>query len=189
MAETTKCSPPKPAKKSSHQQRQRTSRSKHKRRTESQLPPAPPPPPPLHSWTAVRRFSCSGSLCRDTRVIHGAEASLPETSRKWVLVSGCNDSAKRSMKVPLKPKEANRPPQASSSSSSSTAVAGSGSLKGRNLRRFSGCYECRMVVDPIHGAAKSYALRNSIFPCPHCGHIFAKSDALELHQTVRHAGN
>ncbi|KAG6422681.1 hypothetical protein SASPL_113059 [Salvia splendens] len=48
------------------------------------------------------------------------------------------------------------------------------------LRKLSGCYECRAVVDlPLP--------RANVFPCSQCGEIFPKIESLELHQAVRHA--
>lgn len=56
-----------------------------------------------------------------------------------------------------------------------------------NLRRFSGCYECRMVVDPI--VTRDPSLRSTICSCPECGEIFMKPERLELHEAIKHAGN
>ncbi|KAJ6335629.1 hypothetical protein OIU78_012282 [Salix suchowensis] len=53
--------------------------------------------------------------------------------------------------------------------------------------RFSGCYECGMVVDPVLGISRDHSLWGSICSCPDCGEIFMKADSLELHQAVRHA--
>ncbi|KAJ6337451.1 hypothetical protein OIU76_007181 [Salix suchowensis] len=53
--------------------------------------------------------------------------------------------------------------------------------------RFSGCYECGMVVDPVLGTSRDHSLWGSICSCPDCGEIFMKADSLELHQAVRHA--
>ncbi|XP_047981710.1 uncharacterized protein LOC125222886 [Salvia hispanica] len=48
------------------------------------------------------------------------------------------------------------------------------------LRKLSGCYECRAMVDlPLP--------RANVFPCSQCGEIFPKIESLELHQAVRHA--
>ncbi|KAL1561088.1 hypothetical protein AAHA92_03835 [Salvia divinorum] len=48
------------------------------------------------------------------------------------------------------------------------------------LRKLSGCYECRAVADlPLP--------RANVFPCSQCGEIFPKIESLELHQAVRHA--
>lgn len=55
------------------------------------------------------------------------------------------------------------------------------------FRRFSGCYECRMVVDPVLGFTRDPSLRATICTCPQCGEIFMKAENLELHQAVRHA--
>nr|GLL44101.1 uncharacterized protein LOC109175997 [Ipomoea trifida] len=55
------------------------------------------------------------------------------------------------------------------------------------FRKLSGCYECRMVVDPVLGLTRDPSLRTTICSCPVCGQIFMKPDTLELHQAVRHA--
>ncbi|KAL8159097.1 hypothetical protein V2J09_000634 [Rumex salicifolius] len=59
--------------------------------------------------------------------------------------------------------------------------------KGMGLRRLSGCYECRMVVDPVLGFTRDPSLRATIRSCPQCGDIFMKPELLELHQAIRHA--
>lgn len=85
-------------------------------------------------------------------------------------------SSSRSMKTPLK--EFNR----------STSSSLSSPLRGIPFRKLSGCYECRMVVDPVLGFTRDPSLRATICSCPQCGEIFMKPENLELHQTVRHAG-
>ena len=85
-------------------------------------------------------------------------------------------SSSRSMKTPLK--------EFNGSSSSSL----SSPLRGIPFRKLSGCYECRMVVDPVLGFTRDPSLRATICSCPQCGEIFMKPENLELHQTVRHAG-
>ncbi|XP_068663613.1 uncharacterized protein [Aristolochia californica] len=163
----------KPTKK--NHQKQRENQNKHNQKTEK---------PP--SWAVMRKFGCSRSFCimRDnTRVMHRAENSSPEAHKKLTSVSVGNDS-KRSMKTPLN--EINGLVSSSSSSSSSSASLG-GSSRGMPLRRFSGCYECRMVVDPSHGFGRNQSLAASICICSQCGEVFNKSESLELHQTVRHA--
>lgn len=52
------------------------------------------------------------------------------------------------------------------------------------LRKLSGCYECRTIVDPTNHPMP----RATIFSCSHCGEIFPKIESLELHQAVKHAG-
>ncbi|XP_068661076.1 uncharacterized protein [Aristolochia californica] len=153
-------------------QKQRENQNKHNQKT------GKPP-----SWAVMRKFACSRSFCsmRDnTRVLHRTESSSPEAFRKLVSVSGGNYS-KRSMKTPL-----NEINGIVSSSSSSSASLG-GSSRGMPLRRFSGCYECRMVVDPSNRLGRNQSLTASICTCSQCGEVFNKSESLNLHQTVRHA--
>ncbi|MCE3215413.1 hypothetical protein HAX54_002314 [Datura stramonium] len=72
---------------------------------------------------------------------------------------------------------------ASSSSLLSSSPAASSPVHKRNaIQEAFGCYECRMVVDPI---ARDPSLRSTI--CAECGQIFMKLENLELHQAVRHA--
>jgi hypothetical protein len=75
----------------------------------------------------------------------------------------------------------------SSLSAASSNSSGAGSFKGMPFRRLSGCYECRMVVDPVLGFTRDSSLRSSICSCPDCGEIM-KSENLEHHQAVKHAG-
>ncbi|KAE8666624.1 hypothetical protein F3Y22_tig00112495pilonHSYRG00026 [Hibiscus syriacus] len=101
------------------------------------------------------------------------------------------DASTISMKAPLR--ELNGVPVSSSNSSllsvSSVAPASSvgGSFGGMPFRRFSGCYECKMVVDPLLGISKDPSFKGTIYSCPECGEIFMKAENLELHQAVRHA--
>lgn len=154
-----------------------------------------------------KKMKCSGSLCSNTKVMHRPEISFsPEVHKKRASSSisssnsssgaaNNNEGTNRSMKAP--PNELNAVVSSSSSlSSSSLSLSSSatsssltgGSFRGMPFRRFSGCYECRMVVDPVLGFARDPSLRSSICSCPECGEIFMKPEYLELHQTVRHAG-
>ncbi|MBN8035405.1 hypothetical protein, partial [Vibrio vulnificus] len=63
------------------------------------------------------------------------------------------------------------------SASSNSSVSNVGSFRGIPFRRFSGCYECRMVVDPVLGIHRDPSLR-SICTCPECGEIFMKAENL-----------
>ncbi|WCJ44598.1 C2H2-like zinc finger protein [Euphorbia peplus] len=118
------------------------------------------------STKKCKKIKCSGSLCSNTKVMHrpeiSASSSSPEVKKKAEI------------------------------SSFSAAISSSSSNMGSNFRgmpfsRFSGCYECRMVVDPVLGFTRDPSLRSSICSCPDCGEIFMKPENLELHQSVRHA--
>ncbi|GLT69485.1 hypothetical protein SLA2020_416330 [Shorea laevis] len=135
-----------------------------------------------------KKMRCSGSLCSNTKVMHRPETASPELHKKRALLgsSNTNDASTRSMKAPLR--ELNGVVSATNSSLSvSSASSVGGSFRGMPFRRFSGCYECRMVVDPVLGIARDPSLRSSICSCPECGEIFMKTENLELHQAVRHA--
>ncbi|XP_004250566.1 uncharacterized protein [Solanum lycopersicum] len=111
-----------------------------------------------------KKLKCSGSICSNTKVMHRSEPSpSPPKGRK---LNGTSSFSSAS----------------SSSLLSTTSPATSSSIRGMPFRKLSGCYECRMVVDPI---ARDPSLRSNI--CGECGHIFMKLENLELHQAVRHA--
>ncbi|XP_010272869.1 PREDICTED: uncharacterized protein LOC104608536 [Nelumbo nucifera] len=139
-----------------------------------------------------KKMKCSGSLCNNTKVMQRPESSSPEDCKKWASIcSSTTTASSRSLKVPLNEINGAVPtPSSSSSSSSSLLSSGSsvgGSFRSMPLRRLSGCYECRAVVDPISGVPKDPALRTTACSCPECGEIFTKAENLEAHQAVRHA--
>ncbi|KAK2442264.1 hypothetical protein P8452_20886 [Trifolium repens] len=150
-----------------------------------------------------KKMKCSGSLCNNTGMMAKPETTITTAAaaatrtttdihKKKVSLGGCKNnlasSSSRSMKAPLN--ELNgRTVSALSSSSLSAASSnssGAGSFKGMPFRRLSGCYECRMVVDPVLGFTRDSSLRSSICSCPDCGEIM-KSENLEHHQAVKHA--
>ncbi|XP_006351923.1 uncharacterized protein [Solanum tuberosum] len=116
-----------------------------------------------------KKMKCSGSICSNTKVMHRPEPSpSPPKGRK---LNGTSSFSSSSASASV-----------SSSSLLSSSPATSSSIRGMPFRKLSGCYECRMVVDPI---ARDPSLRSNI--CGECGHIFMKVENLELHQAVRHA--
>jgi len=137
-----------------------------------------------------KKMKCSGSLCSNTKVMHRPETGSPEVHKKRASLgsssNASNDASSRSMKAPLH--ELNGVVSTASSFSASSNSSIGGSFRGMPFRRFSGCYECRMVVDPVLGFTRDPSLRSSICSCPDCGEIFMKPENLELHQAVRHAG-
>ncbi|KAE8704406.1 pentatricopeptide repeat-containing protein [Hibiscus syriacus] len=148
------------------------------------------------SGKKCKKMRCSGSLCSNTKVMQKPEAvSSPEVHKKKAPPSSSSSlqasSSSRSMKAPLH--ELNGVVSSTNSSlslssaPSASSAGGGGSFRGMPFRRFSGCYECRMVVDPVLGMAKDPSLRTSICSCPECGEIFMKAEHLELHQAARHA--
>ncbi|KAL5777021.1 hypothetical protein ACOSP7_009947 [Xanthoceras sorbifolium] len=136
-----------------------------------------------------KKMKCSGSLCSNTKVMHRPETASPDAQRKRASMgsSSNNNSSSRSMKTPLHELNGVVSSTNSSLSASSNSSIGGGSFRGMPFRRFSGCYECRMVVDPVLGFARDPSLRGTICSCPECGEIFMKPENLELHQAVRHA--
>ncbi|KAG6786197.1 hypothetical protein NC652_005987 [Populus alba x Populus x berolinensis] len=129
-----------------------------------------------------KKMRCSGSICSNTEVMHRPETTSPEVQRKGASMgsAGKNDTSSRSMKAPLH--ELN-----GVVSSTNSSLSASSNFRGMPFSRFSGCYECRMVVDPVLGIARDHSLWGSICSCPECGEIFTKAESLELHQAVRHA--
>lgn len=137
-----------------------------------------------------KKMKCSGSLCSNTKVMHRPEIGTPEVHKKRALMgSSSNNEASSSRSIKSSLHELNGVVSATTSfSASSNSSSVGGSLRGMPFRRFSGCYECKMVVDPVLGFARDPSLRSSICSCPQCGEIFMKPENLELHQAVRHAG-
>lgn len=150
---------------------------------------------PEESREKCKKMRCSGSLCDNTKVVARPETVSPDINKiKRVSLGVCNtanndaSNSNRYLKAPLH--ELNGVAVSAStfnslSVSSNSSV--SGSLRGKPFRRLSGCYECRMVVDPLLPFTRDPSLRSSIYPCPHCGEIFMKPENLELHQAVKHA--
>ncbi|KAK4274050.1 hypothetical protein QN277_017342 [Acacia crassicarpa] len=136
-----------------------------------------------------KKMRCSGSLCNNTKIVAKPETvsldmnNLKRASSLSASNTANNDAShsNRSLKAPLN--ELNGVVTSASSSNSSV----NGSFRGMPFRRFSGCYECRMVVDPFLPFTRDPSLRSSIYPCSHCGEIFMKPENLELHQAVKHA--
>ncbi|KGN50968.1 uncharacterized protein LOC101220433 [Cucumis sativus] len=144
-----------------------------------------------------KKMRCSGSLCSNTKVTHRLEAAAsPEVHKKRALTSmgsrnNESSSSNRSTKALLLNEQTTGVLSATSSSlsasSSSSNSSNGASFRGMPFRRFYGCYECKMVIDPVIGMTRDPSLRATICPCPQCGEIFMKPETLELHQTVRHA--
>lgn len=143
-----------------------------------------------------KKMRCSGSLCSNTKVTHRLEAAAsPEVHKKRALASmgsknNESSSSSRSTKAPpLNEQNGVLSATCSSLSASSSSNSSNGaSFRGMPFRRFYGCYECKMVIDPVLGMTRDPSLRATICPCPQCGEIFMKAETLELHQSVRHAG-
>ncbi|PIN12992.1 hypothetical protein CDL12_14393 [Handroanthus impetiginosus] len=142
----------------------------------------------------AKKMKCSGSLCSNTKVMQKPEVPSPEEQKKRALLVGSSsesEASNRSMKtIDLNGGVVSN--SSSSSSSSFTTVPSaspsiSGSFRNMPFRKLSGCYECRMVVDPVLGMTRDPSLRATICSCPECGEIFTKAENLELHQAVKHA--
>lgn len=142
-----------------------------------------------------KKMRCSGSLCNNTKVMQRPElAASPEILQRksrGASSSSSHEGSNRSIKTPNVLKELSTHTNNSNNevlTKSASANNGANySIKGIPFRRLSGCYECRMVVDPVLAFTRDPSLRASICSCPHCGEVFMKPDNLELHQAVRHA--
>ncbi|XWS25194.1 hypothetical protein CRYUN_Cryun27aG0048900 [Craigia yunnanensis] len=173
------------------EQQQQQQQEKHEQQKQQQKKKQKQQPEQVMEETVkkCKKMRCSGSLCSNTKVMHRPETASPEVHKKRAsLGSSNNDASSRSMKAPLH--ELNGVVSSANSSLSvslASASSAGGSFRGMPFRRFSGCYECRMVVDPVLGIARDPSLRGSICSCPECGEIFMKAENLELHQAVRHA--
>ncbi|KAG2709102.1 hypothetical protein I3760_05G223900 [Carya illinoinensis] len=134
-----------------------------------------------------KKVKWSGSLSSNTKVMHRPESGSSEVHKKRASTgSNRNDASTRSLKAPLREPNMVVSSTTTSFPASSNSSIG-GSFIGMPFSRFSGCYECRMVVDPVLGFTRDPSLRGSICSCPECGEIFMKAENLELHQAVRHA--
>lgn len=127
-------------------------------------------------------IDCSGSgLCNirdvahgNTRVMHRSETEISSVVVHDDESGSCTRTRTRTLTL-TQDDHSNHP------------VGGSSSLRfsrGMHLTRWSGCYECRMIVDPIQALSTFPA---TIFACSSCGQIFTNSDALEQHQAIKHA--
>ncbi|KAL0326230.1 UNVERIFIED_CONTAM: hypothetical protein Sradi_5192300 [Sesamum radiatum] len=144
-----------------------------------------------------KKMKCSGSLCSNTKVMQKPELSSPEEQKKRALISSSteSDASNRSIKTATTLSDLNGGAVVSNSSSSSSSSftlpsaspSISGSFRNMPFRKLSGCYECRMVVDPVLGMTRDPSLRTTVCSCPECGEIFMKPENLDLHQAVRHA--
>ncbi|KAJ8773355.1 hypothetical protein K2173_028532 [Erythroxylum novogranatense] len=136
-----------------------------------------------------KKLKCSGSLCSNTKVMHRPETASPEVRKKGASLDSTNnnDSSSRSMTTTSSELNGVVSTNSSLSASYSSSSSNRNPSKGISFRKFSGCYECRMVVDPVLGIARDPSFRGSISSCPQCGEIFMKAENLELHQAVTHA--
>lgn len=141
-------------------------------------------------------FSGSFGRMRENSSIVRPEMATPEVGKKLSAVSTCNTSS-RSLRSPCKDigggdistsfaSYSSASINASAISSSSSSLGGS--FRGMHLRRFSGCYECHVTVDPINGPSGDPSMRAITCTSPGCGEIFLRPQSLELHRTIRHAG-
>ncbi|KZV35121.1 hypothetical protein F511_20214 [Dorcoceras hygrometricum] len=146
-----------------------------------------------------KKTRCSGSLCSNTKVTQRPENLEAQKIKRtaMLMTSSCN-SSNRSMKASASLygsavgsiNSASTSSSASSSLTAPTVTSPSsfpGTFRNMGFRKLSGCYECRMVVDPVLAMTRDPSLRATIFSCTQCGEIFVKAEYLELHQSVRHA--
>jgi hypothetical protein len=130
-------------------------------------------------------IGCSGSFysLRDivhgnTRVMHRPETS-PENSSRSSQEIVVSDHSRVSMGSSTRSLASPKP--------QFTIHEAQGSFRGVHLRKFSGCYECHVIVDPFEAMSRDASLRTTIYACPICGEICSKCEALEQHQATKHA--
>ncbi|KAG6483133.1 uncharacterized protein LOC122014416 [Zingiber officinale] len=157
-----------------------------------------------HHQEHSKRIGCSGSICK-LRDMERPEAAAvapqgePCKRRGPSNGEGAKNSSRKKQQQPLSElngvvvsnsfsshSSASVTAAAAAASSASSSSIG-GSFRRMPLRRFSGCYECQMVVDPVSMLSRDSSLRATICSCPDCGEIFVKAESLEIHQAVRHA--
>ncbi|KAJ6822654.1 uncharacterized protein M6B38_386520 [Iris pallida] len=116
--------------------------------------------------------TCGASICsfRDhgnTRVVDHASNSS----------DGSNNAPQRSRRKAASAKDSTPPARPSH--------AKSGGSGGMQLKKLSGCYECRAIdAEP---ASRRYPRPRTLCPCNDCGEVFTKPESLEHHQALRHA--
>jgi len=157
----------------------RTQKTKQKKQTEK---------PPIEEIQdkKSKKMRCSGSLCNNTMVMQKPEPASPETLQRKNRATPAK-SSNSSIKKPIL-REISNIQSINNNGFFKKPTSSNSSSKGMPFRKFSGCYECRMVVDPVLGFTRDPSLRATIYSCPDCGEVFMKAENLELHQAVRHAG-
>lgn len=140
-----------------------------------------------------KKSVCSGSLCKQKETSSLCKAEEEPCERRRASISACTSKERLITKKPLNEivNGEHVPPSSLFSSSASCASSNSysssysigGSFRGMQFRRLSGCYECHSVVDPVHGGSMRV-----MCTCHECGEIFIRSESLEHHQAIRHAG-
>ncbi|XP_031496294.1 uncharacterized protein LOC116261596 [Nymphaea colorata] len=182
---------------SRHQHSRHHSSSKRRRK-----PASPPSPQRPSSWELFKNFL----TCKQVELAHVHDpttakkkkrvGSASASKRGYAKLASCsslctmNDVAANSSRgrvVHRSDSSSSPEPSISSSRRESAplvpAARSASSGRGMPLRRLSGCYECRAVVDP----SRYPSARPSICACPDCGEVFVKAESLEAHQAVRHA--
>lgn len=140
-----------------------------------------------------KKMRCSGSLCNNTKVMARPTTTEAASCNTNIINNNDASSSSNSNRSNMTMRAHSLNELSSSSASSSLSVSSVSNsvsgLRGMPFRRLSGCYECRMVVDPLLGFTRDPSLRSSISPCPHCGQIFMKPENLDHHLAVKHAGS
>ncbi|CAL9068722.1 uncharacterized protein LOC135597189 [Musa acuminata AAA Group] len=144
-----------------------------------------------------KKNGCSESSgrMRENSSLVRPEMATTEVGKKLPAASTCN-ACSRSLRSPCKDigggdistsfaSYSSASINASAISSSSSSLGGS--FRGMHLRRFSGCYECHVSVDPINGPSGDPSMRAITCTSPGCGEIFLRPESLELHRAIRHA--
>ncbi|OIW04482.1 hypothetical protein TanjilG_24179 [Lupinus angustifolius] len=133
-----------------------------------------------------KKIKCPVSLCNEIKVMATGTSEDVHNNRDSKMSGEYTNNdvsySSRSIKAPQN--EINGIVYASFSSSNSSA---SDSFRGMPLRKLSGCYEYRMVVDPVTGLTRDPSiLRGTTCSYSECGEIFMNAESLEQHQAHKH---
>ncbi|CAL0315510.1 unnamed protein product [Lupinus luteus] len=132
-----------------------------------------------------KKIKCPVSLCNEIKVM---ATGTPEDvhNKRDSKMSGeykNNDVSYSSRSIKAPQNEIIEIVYASSSNSFA-----SDSFRGMPLRKVSGCYEHRMVLDPVTDLTRDPSiLRGTICSYSDCGEIFMNAESLEHHQALKHA--
>ncbi|XP_028069708.1 uncharacterized protein LOC114272245 [Camellia sinensis] len=126
--------------------------------------------------------SCS-SICSFRDVVHGNTSRVVHRADNSPESSSLGQETRLLSRKAVNGSTSNRSLSSSARSNASGVTHTSSSSKGMQLRKLSGCYECRTIVDP----SRYTSPRATLCACSECGEVFPTMESLEIHQAVRHA--
>ncbi|KAJ6804488.1 uncharacterized protein M6B38_183490 [Iris pallida] len=124
--------------------------------------------------------TCGSSICSFREVAHGNTRVVDHASNVSSDVGGGSSSGRGRHKSSRKAAAAAAAAGEKESTPLTRSCGG-----GMQLRKLSGCYECRAVnAEP---ASRRYPRPRTLCPCTDCREVFTKPESLEHHQALRHA--